>query len=270
MQSFTLGAVELTLILDAHGTIDGNQVFHPAPQEVWSVGLDPDPQGNVAMVVTGLLISEGERHTLVDTGYGEEERPEREESILKGLGALGIQPKEIGCVILTHSHGDHCLGNTLNRAGRWLAAFPLAEYVVQESEISGLRTSHDPVWRTRFLPLAERGQLRLIEGSVRLTDSVACWPTPGHTTGHQAVRIASKGKQALFVGDLAILAQNMEHPEWGPDWAWSKEVDRESRQQVAEWAVDNDALLIVGHDPTHPWIRLARAGAGYRALPLKE
>ena len=71
----------------------------------------------------------------------------------------------------------------------------------------------------------------------------------------------------MYLGDLAILAASMEHPEWGPDWAWSREADLASRRAVAHWAVENDALLVLGHDPRMPWIRLREAENGFRAVP---
>lgn len=269
-QSLHLGPLELTLILDARGGIEeGDRIFYPATREEWSARLDSDPQGNVPVVVNALLISEGDQHTLVDTGFGEEERSEREENVLDSLAQVGVQPKHIGRVILTHAHGDHCLGNTLRRAGRWLPTFPLAEYVIQEREIAAMRELGDEIWHTRFEPLAERGQLRLIDSSTELSETLACWPTPGHTIGHQSVLIRANEKRALFVGDLAVLAGNLEHLEWGPSWAWSREADLESRRIVARWAADNKAILILGHDPKYPWVTLEHAGEGYRVLPFE-
>jgi hypothetical protein len=72
----------------------------------------------------------------------------------------------------------------------------------------------------------------------------------------------------LFVGDLAVLAKNMERLEWGHSWAWSLDADRISRREVAEWAITNRSVLIIGHDPERPMVSLERAGEGYRAVPL--
>lgn len=266
-KSLMLGDTQLRLILDAKGTIEGDRVFHPLGREAWSVGLTPDAEGNIPIVVTGLLISEGETHTLVDTGFGEEERPEREDNLLRSLAAVGVQPKDISRVILTHAHGDHCLGNTLHRQGRWLAAFPLAEYVIQEREIVEMRAKGDEIWRTRFEPLAERGQLRLLEGEAELTPTLACWPTPGHTSGHQSVLVRSGEHQALFLGDLAIVALNMERTDCGPVWAWSRELDERNRRRIAAWAAEQDAILIAGHDPQCPFFRIT-FDKGPRVVPL--
>ena len=270
IRSLDLGAVRLTLLLDAYGELNGNHIFYPATQDEWSPGLAPDPEGNLPIVVSALLISAGQQRTLVDTGYGEEEHLEREESVIKSLAECGVQPEDIDRVILTHSHGDHCLGNTLLRYGRWTPTFPLAEYVIQEREIIGIHYAGNALWRTRFEPLFERDQLRLIDSSTELSETLVCWPTPGHTVGHQSVLIRSDEARALYLGDLAVLARNMEHPEWGPAWAWWPEADVESRRIVAKWAVDNNAILIAGHDPDRAWIRLERGTEGYHALPVEQ
>ncbi len=270
MQTIQLGAITLRLLLDARGQIEGERVFYPATPEQWSPGLVVDAEGNVPIQVTSLLISENGRHTLVDTGFGEEERPEREDNLLKSLTAAGLQPKDIGRVILTHAHGDHCMGNTLLRAGRWLPTFPLAEYVIQEDEIAAMRDAGDPVWATRFHPLVQRDKLRLIAGRTELSESIVCWPTPGYSIGHQSVMVRGDEGAALFVGDLAVLAGNLEHPAWGPSWAWSREADQENRRAVAEWAVEEGAIVIVGHDPERTWVRLQRAEQGYRATVVDQ
>lgn len=267
-RSLVLGSMRLDLILDAYWDADGNAIFYPAKQEEWAVGLEAGPDGKVPVLVSALLIREGEHCTLVDTGFGEEWLPERQEGILKSLQGLGVQPKEIRRVILTHAHGDHVMGNTLRREGRWIPTYPLAEYVIQEAEVAAMRATGDEIWRTRFAPLAERGQLRLINGRVELSETLVCWPTPGHTIGHQSVLIHAPGQEVLFLGDLAVLAKNMERLEWGHSWAWSLEADVVSRREVNEWAIAHEALLIIGHDPARPWIKMQRSGNGYRAIPV--
>jgi len=263
------GDLRITLVLDGYSALDSRRVYYPAEGPDWPEGAGVDASGSVAIRVMAALIQEGDHYTLVDTGYGETIKPERPERLLDSLAAMDVQPKQIDRVILTHAHGDHCMGNTLERGGRWLASYPLAEYVVQEDEIAAMRDSQSEVWMSQFQPLLDRGQLRIISGETELSDTLACWPTPGHTSGHQSVLIRSQGKQAMVLGDLAVTALNMERPEWGPEWAWSRAHDVASRRRIAEWAVDHDGLLIVAHDPIRPWIRLERTGSGFAATPAQ-
>jgi glyoxylase-like metal-dependent hydrolase (beta-lactamase superfamily II) len=269
-----LGSVKLTLLLDCTHEVDGNDVFAPAKRTDWGVGYTFNARGMIPIQSSALLIAEGSTYTLVDTGWGEHTpwgaglAPDRPESVLKSLAAVCVQPKQISRVIITHTHADHFYGNTLQRERRWIPAFPLAEYVVQAQDAEALRNTPDESWSTQFHPIAERGHLREIHGRVVLSDTLTCWPTPGHTIGHQSVLIHTLQQSAIYLGDLAVLAKNMERLEWGHSWAWSLDADKQSRREVAEWAISHNALLIIGHELDKPVVRLERAGEGYRAITV--
>jgi glyoxylase-like metal-dependent hydrolase (beta-lactamase superfamily II) len=271
-RTIALGSVELTLLLDATFEVDGDSVFAPAKRAEWGEGYTLNARGMIPIQSCALLIAEGGTYTLVDTGWGEHtpwgtgSAPDRPESVLKSLAAVSVQPKQISRVIITHAHADHFCGNALERQGRWIPTFPLAEYVVQSLDAEALRQSPDESWRTQFQPIAERGRLREIHGRVAVSDCITCWPTPGHTIGHQSVLIHTPQRSAIYLGDLAVLAKNMERLEWGHDWAWSSDADRQSRREVAEWAIEHNALLIIGHELDKPVVRLERVGEGYRAV----
>lgn len=262
-----LGALRLAHLHDGYGAIDGNRVFYPAKQEEWAEGLAPDPVGFMLNAYQPLLITAGERHILVDTGFGEA-NPNRKGDKRQGLKELGVSPEAITQVVITHAHGDHIGGNTLLREGRFVPAYPNAEYIVQEREIAAMRAHQDEIWRTRFAPLEEAGQLQLVNGEVALSEGITLWPLEGHTAGHQGVRLASQGEYAVFVGDLGLSYKNFEHPEWGASWAWSREADEANRRRVAEWAVAHNAIIILYHDPRVAWFRLERDGERYRAIPI--
>ena len=251
-----LGHIELHLLLDTHTSIGGNKAFYPAQPAEWNPGFTVTDEGEIPNVVRTLLIREGNALTLVDTGFGEEEPGHPRGRTLERLADMGVKPDDIGRVILTHAHGDHCLGNTVRRPEGWVPVFPSATHVVQKVEVAGMAASNTELWSTRFAPLAAMDLLEVVEGRQRLSDALELWPTPGHTIGHQAVMIQSGNHLALDVGDLAVFAASFLHADWGPDWAWSRAEDANSRSEVADWAVANDALLIVPHDPEYGYARL--------------
>ena len=270
MKSISIGEISLRLLDDAMIELGGDNVFSPAKQEEWEQIVTADGLGRIKAAVRSLLITDRDEHSLVDTGFGEVESRDRATSVIGELAALGVSENQISRVIITHAHGDHCLGNTVMRDGRWHPAFPAATYYLQEREAATLRQTSAALWRSSFEPLAQAGKLRLLEGDTDITSGIACRSTPGHTIGHQSVLIRSRGETALFVGDLAIVAANMEHPNWGPDWAWSREVDRKSRIEIAEWASDHAAVLIIGHDPLSPLVRLRRNDGSFQAIALRN
>jgi glyoxylase-like metal-dependent hydrolase (beta-lactamase superfamily II) len=268
IRSLSIGNVQLHLIRDASVTIAGNSALYPAKKHEWGKWLSSDEKGQIPVAVTALVIVDGEEISVVDTGFGEEEDPDRPESLYQGLQELGIRRSGIRRVIITHAHGDHCLGCTFERNGKRLAAFPKATYVLQEKEYQNAK-KEPQLWHHVFEPLENSRVLRKIRGETALSRSITCLSTPGHTPGHQSVLIEAGGSSAIFLGDLAIFAVSMERTAWGPDWAWSREEDILSRKRIAQYAADNGSILIVGHDPDNTFIRLESASAGFRANPVR-
>ncbi len=72
-----------------------------------------------------LFINTGRERVLVDTGIGVDGMGPASGKLLSLLRAEGIEPHEIGTVILSHGHPDH-IGGSLNEDGK--PAFPNARY----------------------------------------------------------------------------------------------------------------------------------------------
>jgi glyoxylase-like metal-dependent hydrolase (beta-lactamase superfamily II) len=200
--------------------------------------------------------------TLVDTGFGEARPFDQEQGVANSLEALGVAPAAVDRVILTHAHGDHVHGSTVEKGGWRQATYPNARYVLQKREFEAAQ--HDPdLWKQYLEPLVDAGQVDLVDGDAKLDESVSCLLTAGHTIGHQSVLIRSGAESAIYLGDLAIFADSMRHPEWGPDWAWSRENDVASRKRIARFAAENDSTLILGHDLDHTFIKVLLTDGGY-------
>jgi hypothetical protein len=78
------------------------------------------------------------------------------------------------------------------------------------------------------------------------------------------VLIRSGSESAIYLGDLAIFADSILHLEWGPDWAWSREVDIASRKRIVQFAVENKSTLILGHDTKRTFVKVEATGGQYR------
>ena len=55
----------------------------------------------------------------------------------------------------------------------------------------------------------------------------------------------------------------IEHPEWGPEWAWSHETDTESRKSLVVWAAETGGVLLIGHDEMQPWQQVKKKDGNY-------
>ena len=136
-------------------------------------------------------------------------RIERDEEIGPQLRALGIGPRDVRRVVLTHLHIDHDGG---------LAHFPQTEILVPRGE---LRTASGWMGRVRgYLPnrwpswfdpvpldLAA-GPFGPFAASKRLTDAgdVVAVATPGHTTGHSPSWFGMKASRTFWLATLRMMS----------------------------------------------------------------
>jgi len=276
-----LGEVRLEVISDGRFWMDGGAHFGLVPRPLWGRLIAPDGQNRIPMALSCLLIEAQGVHIVVDTGLGDKlsakEReiwkPEREPGLLGSLERKGVAPEEVEVVINTHLHFDHCGGNTTkNEAGIIAPTFPRAECWVQKGEWEAAHHTNElsevAYREENFHPLAEAGRLRLIEGEVAVTPQVRCLITPGHTRFHQSVVIESGGKKAIFLGDLASWAVNMERLAWVSAADAEPYLTVETKRQIREWALEEGALLIFAHDPRVKAGYLKREGKAWRVEPI--
>ncbi|MTB50143.1 N-acyl homoserine lactonase family protein [Lewinella sp. W8] len=161
----------------------------------------------------GYVVVEGglDERKLRDAGARQRYFPQRpgyptplvtsEHELLPQLAAMDVHPEMVTHVVLTHLHADHT-GHTL--------AFPEASVHVQQKEWEYARqlTPAEGFIPEEFSVPADR--LALHEGDWTLMPGVELLFTPGHTPGHQSVRVALQdGRQFLLVGDVVDDRRNM-------------------------------------------------------------
>jgi glyoxylase-like metal-dependent hydrolase (beta-lactamase superfamily II) len=83
------------------------------------------------------------------------------------------------------------------------------------------RTEDEDAEIARLLldPLEDAGLVDLVEGDVDLAPGIQLHHAPGHTPGHQIVRLDSEGRRAVITADTFNHPAQLPHPEWpsGPD-----------------------------------------------------
>jgi glyoxylase-like metal-dependent hydrolase (beta-lactamase superfamily II) len=171
------------------------------------------------------------------------------------LRSLGVEPDEVGSVVMTHLHVDHTSGMRLLPNATFICARPEWDAAHSRSAVAKgyVRRHLPPKEWTQLLDYERDGEpyeafARTIDllgdGSVRLIS------TPGHTPGHQSVLIQSDdGRPILLVGDAAYTVRSIDD-EVLPLLTADDETSRQSLRELRAFAQQTpEAALVPSHDP---------------------
>lgn len=272
--SFTVGDARVTVLHDGTIALDGGAMFGVVPRVVWEKRDPPDERNRVTLGLNVALIESGGQRVLVDTGMGERwsekevrmYRIDRSTTLLGGLRARGLGPEDIDVVVNTHLHFDHAGGNTRAEGGRVVPAFPRARYIVQRGEWDDATHPHE---RSRasyraddFLPVAEAGQLDLIDGEAEVAPGVRAVRVGGHTTHHQMVVVESGGETLVVPTDLLPTASHLPLP-FVMGYDLFPVATLEAKRKLLDAAVEGGWRILFYHDPRTPVGRVRRDGEAY-------
>jgi N-acyl homoserine lactone hydrolase len=122
--------------------------------------------------------------------------------LLASLAAMGIDPKSVGRILITHLHCDHCLNTDV---------FPNAEIFIGAKEWeyanSGLSiTAGDPFVPLTCLPYIQSRNPKLVEEGFHLADGLRIVELPGHTPG--CIGLLCEEEKVLIAGDAVKNARD--------------------------------------------------------------
>lgn len=209
--------------------------------------------GKVVAPATSFLIDHPKGKALFDTGYGPRViegksaalkplfHATAEDRIDKRLEEIGVDPSSVRWIINSHMHLDHAGGNC------WL---PEATIVVQESEWEFARAGIDRAYHpseveTGHKVLKIRGEHDLFGDG-----SVVIFPTPGHTPGHQSVKVRTAAGEAVLCGDCCNLRRSLDEMRL-PGPVYNAEQYMASLKLLAA-ARTKGATILFSHD-TEQW-----------------
>lgn len=229
IETFTVGRVAVNALLD--GVADDMPIveaFPDAPPDALLAERERSPgvygeNDAWRLRVRAWHVRHPGGELLVDTGVGSTvamawfPEPGR---LLDALTEAGSAPERIDTVVLSHIHDDH-IGGTVTSEGA--PTFPDARYVIQAADLETARAAGTAAdaqdedvafWETLLAPIEAAGLFDVVEGDVPLTDELALHHAPGHTPGHQVLRIASKGSRLVVAADTWNHPAQLAHPDW--------------------------------------------------------
>ena len=147
--------------------------------------------------VHGFVVTHDDGAVLVDTGVGGPQHMLEDwrvvnRSVADALAELDMSPADIGLVINTHLHFDHCGQN---------AVFRHAPVYVQRAELS--RAQREAPELCDWLGFMN-ARFELLDGDAEVLPGLEVIATPGHTAGHQCVVVRGAGTAFdVLIGDAA-------------------------------------------------------------------
>jgi glyoxylase-like metal-dependent hydrolase (beta-lactamase superfamily II) len=227
--------------IDMHmGAITGEEATRRFPVPAW---LIEHPDGLV-LFDTGMHIDlqtsfdriglETAKRITPDFSAGQE--------ITARLAARGLQPSDIDRIVLSHLHFDHCGGNE---------EIPDARVIVQEAEWKSgqdQRLIDYGVYNPADYDHGHDIQQIVGEHDVFGDGRLVCLPTPGHTRGHQSLRVELDSGPVILTGDcvyLETMLDDMIVPTTGSERAQALQLD--SMRFLADQR-QQGCRLFFGHD----------------------
>ena len=173
---------------------------------------------------------------------------------MANLQKVGVQPDLIDVVIITHLHFDH-IGGLMHQDGS--PVFPNARLITPQAEWdNGMaettqqmvdeRGPHLSGFAQRLLSTL-RNTSEIVAMDAELLPGIQLVEATGHTPGHVAVEVTSKGDRLLNIVDSVIDVIHIEYPEWGTTHSMNPEKTLETRRRLFQQAVNDKALVTVCH-----------------------
>ncbi len=279
--------MKLYTINTGYFKLDGGAMFGVVPKSIWNK-LNPADENNMcAWALRCLLIEDGKRLILVDTGMGNKQDAKffghyflhGNDTLDASLSAHGFSRADITDVFLTHLHFDHCGGSIIRDGEKLAPAFPNAVYWSNEDHWQWATVPNDrekaSFLKENILPIKESGQLQFIPipekgmaengllSSTSFTENISIRFVNGHTDKMMLPQIQYKGRTIVYMADLLPSIGHIPLPYVMAYDMFPLTTLKEKKTFLQE-AAENNYLLYYEHDPVNECCSLQITEKGVR------
>tara|TARA_B110000967_G_scaffold207225_1_gene256045 strand:+ start:3049 stop:3906 length:858 start_codon:yes stop_codon:yes gene_type:complete len=262
--------------------LDGGAMFGVVPKTLWNKTNPADQNNRIDIASRCLLIEDGNRLILIDTGMGTKQSEKffshynrwGDHSMDAALASNGFCRDDITDVFLTHLHFDHCGGSVQWNSDKtgYEIAFKNATFW-SNKEHWQWATLPNKRERASFLteniiPIEASGHLKYIP----VPDKDILRQTPlgfdvffanGHTDKQMIPMIKYKGETICFMADLLPTAGHLSVPfVMGYDTRPLLTLDEKDR--FLKLAADENYFLLLEHDAHNELITVKHTEKGVR------
>ena len=271
-----IGKYTLHIINSGYFGLDGGAMFGIIPKPLWEKTNPPDSANRIKLATRNLLLTNGNRRILIDTGMGDkwDEKSkniyavnQESESLFNSLSNLKLKPEDITDIILTHLHFDHTGGSTKLENGKLTPAFPNARYYVQKKNYEWAANPSErdkgSYIKENFIPLRNSGVLQLIDEEEKFDDELELIIVNGHTFAQQLIKISDNSETLLFCCDLFPTVSHIPIP-YVMGYDLQPLVTVEEKKNILSKAADENWKLFFEHDPETTYVTIVRGEKGYK------
>ncbi len=246
--------------------LDGGAMFGVVPKVLWQRTNPSDSNNLIEMSMRCLLIEDGDKLILIDTGLGNKQSDKffgyyhlfGNFTLDKSLKEIGFHRDDITDVFLTHLHFDHCGGAIQwnKNHTNYEPAFKNAKFWTNENHWNWA-TKPNPREKASFLkenihPMESSGQLNFINiGNSNIIEKselgFGIFLADGHTEKQMLPMLHYKGKTIVFMADLLPTVGHIPLP-YVMGYDTRPLLTMDEKKTFLDMAVKNEYLLFLEHD----------------------
>lgn len=265
--------------------LDGGAMFGVVPKSIWNK-LNPADENNMCTwALRCLLIEDGDRLILIDTGMGNKQSDkffgyyylENTVSLEAALQQYGFTTDEITDVFLTHLHFDHCGGAIENKEEKLIPTFKKATYwsnkVHWQWATQPNAREKASFLKENILPIQESGQLKFIEDrkssvtnvldAASFTNTITIRFVDGHTDAMMLPQMTYKNKTIVYMADLLPSYAHIPLP-YVMGYDTRPLLTLTEKEKFLMEAVEKDYILFFEHDAINECCTLQQTERGIR------
>jgi glyoxylase-like metal-dependent hydrolase (beta-lactamase superfamily II) len=241
--------------------LDGGAMFGVVPKTIWQKTNPADSNNLIDMSMRCMLIEDGNRLILIDTGLGDKQSDKffgyyylfGDFSLISSLAKHGFHRDDITDVFLTHLHFDHCGGVIEWNSQKTVLqpAFKNANFWSNKNHWNWA-TVPNPREKASFLkeninPIKESGQLNFIDKNVLEQIGFEVLFMDGHTEKQMLPKLTYQGKTIVFMADLLPTVGHISLP-YVMGYDTRPLLTIKEKAAFLKQAADNNYYLFLEHD----------------------
>lgn len=258
--------------------LDGGAMFGVVPKTIWNK-LNPADENNLCTwALRCLLIEEGNKLILIDTGNGNKQDAKfwshyhlhGEDTLDKSLAKHGFSADDITDVVLTHLHFDHCGGAIKIEDGKLVPAFKNAVYWSNKKHWDWAVYPNDrekaSFLKENILPMEECGRLKFQDTNTPqspIIPELTYGYVNGHTEAMMIPHIHYNGRTIVYMADLLPSAAHIPIP-YVMGYDMFPLTTMQEKKSFLKEAMEKNYVLFFEHDPKIECCTLQQTEKGIR------